>query len=416
MNASLLERAKAGDGEARMELARAASRAGKRAEAEHWIAEAAAIGHETALLQTGLWKMVGYRGPRDVEGGLALVRAAAEAGEAQAIGMTAALAVARPAAPRDWAAARRLLLKAAEAHDPRALTQLALMLPAERKWRETRLALADRAAGKAYAPALYLAGRMLLEQGGQESQALARLTLAARAGEPNALKLLRSRRAPAADLSSPAFELTPVNWPRLAEALQWPHERPLPQPVARHAAPRIVTLNRLLTGEECDYLVARGASFAKPAPGLATSATAFGIAETDALTESIDERLCRALGQPADHGEPLVLLHDAPGQQGALLTDWIDPAAPGQTAEIAARGQRTGTLMLALNEGYDGGEIAFPRLGWRFKGKRGDALIWPATGAAGAIEPRAVYQMTPPRLLDRLVLVKRMRDRPQPAA
>ncbi len=411
MNASLLERAKAGDGEARMELAREASRAGKRAEAEHWIAEAAATGQQTALLQTGLWKMIGHRGPRDVVAGVALVRAAADAGDAQAIGMLAAFAVAAPAAPRDWDAARRLLLQAAEAHDPRALLQLALMLPADRKWQETRLALADRAAGKGYAPALYLAGRMLLDHGGQESQALARLTLAARAGEPNALKLLRSRRAPATDLSSPAFELTPINWRRVGEAL--PHERALPQPVARHAAPRIVTLNRLLTPEECDYIVARAAPFAQPAPGIATSATAFGLVETDALIESIDERLSRALGLPAAMGEPLALLHDAPGQQGALLTDWIDPAAPARATEIAARGQRTATLMLALNEGYDGGEIAFPRLGWRFKGKRGDALIWPASDKDGAMEARAVYQMTPPRLLDRLMLAKRMRDRDQ---
>ena len=65
------------------------------------------------------------------------------------------------------------------------------MLPHDRKWQETRLALADRAAGKGYVTALYHAGRMLLDEGGQESQALARLTLAARGNEPNALKLLR---------------------------------------------------------------------------------------------------------------------------------------------------------------------------------------------------------------------------------
>ena len=413
MSAELLVRAKAGDGEARMELARAASRAGKRAEADHWIAEAAATGLPAAQFQTGIWKLIGHRGARDVDGGLAIIRAAAAAGEAQANTMLSALAVAPTAPARDWSAAARLLCDAAAGHDPRALLQLALLLPADRKWRETRISLADRAAGKGNPPALYFAGRWLLEDGGQESQALARLALAANNGEPNALKLLRGRRAPAAETASPVFELTDLNWSRIASTLQWPHERPLPQPVARNAAPRVVTLNRLLSADECDYVVSRGAPFLKPAPGLASSAMPFGPIETDTLIESLDERLCRALGTDARHAEPLAMLHDRPGQAGALLTDWIDPAQPGGAAEIAARGQRKRSLMLALNDGYDGGETAFPRLGWRFKGKRGDALIWSSTTDDGALDPKAVYEMTPPRLTDRLVLVKRLRDRDQ---
>lgn len=423
MSADLAVRAKAGDGDARMELARAASKAGKRAEAEHWILEAAAVGQQAALFQTGVWKLVGHRGPKDVEGGAAIVRAAAEAGEPQAKTLLATILVSSALAPRDWETAKRLLLEAAEAHDPRALLQVALMLPHERKWQETRLALADRAAGKGFSTALYVAGRMLLEEGGQDSQALARLTLAARGNEPNALKLLRSRRAPAADLSSPMFQLTQVNWARIAEAVQWPHQRPLPQPVARQTAPRIATLNRLLTPEECDYVISRGAPYLRRASvagaqllDVRTNAAAgLGLIESDALIQSLDELICRALGEPDVNGENLSLLHYMPGQNFSAHCDWIDPANPAQRAALESQGQRIKTLIVYLNEGYEGGETVFNRVGWRFKGKRGDALMWDNVLASGDPDPRTLHEGTSPRSADKFVLSKWMRNKPQPA-
>ncbi len=423
MSAELTERARAGDGEARMELARAASRAGKRSEAEHWIVEAAAAGHQGALFQTGVWKLIGYRGPKDVAAGAAIVRTAAEAGEPAAKTLLATILVSSALGPRDWDAARTLLLEAAEAHDPRALLQVALMLPAERKWHETRLALADRAAGKGFSTALYVAGRLLLERGGHDAQALARLALAARGGEPNALKILRSQRAPAGEISSPVFELTPVSFPRIAEAIRWPHERALPQAVARQSAPRIATLNRLFTPEECDYVVSRGAPYLKRGrvAGAQTldirtnSAAALGLVETDAFIQSLDELMARALGEPAENGENPALLHYTPGQVFGAHCDWISPEDPGLAQDLAANGQRIKTLIVYLNEGYEGGETVFGRVGWRFRGKRGDALMWSNVDAAGAVDPRSLHEGTAPRSSDKFVLSKWMRDRAQPA-
>ncbi|MFT3810458.1 MAG: 2OG-Fe(II) oxygenase [Micropepsaceae bacterium] len=423
MTAELLVRAKAGDGEARMELARAANRAGKRAEAEHWIIEAAAAGQQAALMQTGVWKLIGHRGPRDVEGGAAIIRSAADAGEATAKALYANLLVSSALGPRDWDGAKRQLLEAAEAHEPRALLQVALMLPQERKWHETRLALADRAAGKGFPSALYVAGRLLLDEGG-EAQALARLTLAARANEPNALKLLRSRRTPAPEPSSPVFELGQVNWTRIAEAMRWPHERALPRPFMRHAAPRIATFNRLLTPEECDYVISRAAPYLRvverpgmPGYGLRTYMLApLGLVESDALIQSLDELISRALGEPSANGETLSMLHYVPGQLFGPHWDWLDPSVPAQHQMIETGGQRIRSLVVYLNEGYEGGETVFPRVGWRFKGKRGDALMWDNVDAAGEIDIRSQHEGTPPRSSEKFVLSKWMRSKPQPAS
>lgn len=408
----LLTRAKSGDGEARMELARQAARAGKRAEADHWVAEAAAAGQRTAQLQTGVWRLAGYRGAKDVAGGIEIVREAAEASEPAAMSLMASLHVSDALGIRDWDAARSWLSKAAEAHDPRALVQVALMLPAEKKWRASRFSLLERAAGKAYPPALYFAGRMLLEEGGQESQALARLMLAARANDPNALRLLRGRRAPSAEPDSPMFELAPVNWRRIEEAIVWPHQRALPQPVVRHAAPRVATFNRLLTADECDYVISRGVPFLKRAehpaaiPATRTNTTArFGLTETDVLIQSLDALAARALGRPAAANETFALMHYAPGQSYVPDGRAVSEAEP----DDERFGQLAQTMIVYLNDGYEGGESVFPRIGWRFKGRRGDALLWELRGADGRIDARAVPEGSAPRAGEKFVLSKLVR-------
>ena len=414
-SSDVLIRAKAGDGEARLELARAASRAGRRAEADHWIAEAAAAGQRSAILQTAAWKLSGHRGPVDVAGGADIIRDLADKGDPAAKTLLSGLLAAGAFGAPDWQAAKATLLEAGERHDPRALLQLALMLPREHKWDGPRLALFDRAAGKGYPPALFFAGRALLAEGGQDGQALARLTLAARGNEPNALKLLRGRRTPAAALDSPVFELTPVNWQRIGAALAWPHERGLPQPITRHASPRVATLNRLLTSEECDYVMSRGAPFLRRAAtariadsGERTQTTArFGLAETDALIQSIDTLVSRAAGEEAG-GETFALLHYAPGQRFSPYGG--RPDISSETAKLIGNSNLARTIIVYLNDSYEGGESVFPRLGWRFKGKRGDALVWDIRLADGDVDARAIPEGTPPRAGDKFILSKWIRQ------
>jgi hypothetical protein len=415
VSSDLLVRAKAGDGDARLELARAAAREGKRAEADHWISEAASVGQLTAVLQTAAWKLSGHRGPQDVSGGAAIVRDLADRGDAAAKALLAGLLAAGVFGRTDWNAARAALLDAGERHDPRALLQIALMLPREHKWDGPRIALFDRAAGKGYPPALFFAGRALLNEGGQDSQALARLTLAARGNEPNALKLLRGRRTPSAALDSPVFELTPVNWHRIGAALIWPHERSLPQPIMRYATPRVTTLNRLLAPEECDYVISRGAPFLKQAQttriadaGERSQATArFGLAETDALIQSIDALVSRAAGEEPGLGRTFALLHYAPGQR--FSPNGARAEMTQGAAQLVENAQVTRTIMVYLNDGYEGGESVFPRLGWRFKGKRGDALVWDIRSPDGAVDPRAIPEGMPPRAGDKFILSKWIR-------
>ena len=80
------------------------------------------------------------------------------------------------------------------------------------------------------------------------------------------------------------------------------------------------------------------------------------------------------------------LLHYTADQQFALHSDFLPTNTPELRQEIDRRGQRVITLLVYLNDDYEGGATEFPRIGLRFRGKRGDALIFRNIDAAGSPE------------------------------
>jgi hypothetical protein len=189
--------------------------------------------------------------------------------------------------------------------------------------------------------------------------------------------------------------------------------------------PRIASLPNLLTREECDYLMSRGAPYLQPAAvGTAAGGVAmtqvrsndsmlFSAADTDVVVQSLDSRIARALGQPAEHGEWLALLRYQPGQAYAPHCDWIDPSMPGKAEIVARQGQRIATLLVYLNDEFQGGHTRFVQLGWSFKGQPGEALLWRNVTAEGQVEPRTLHAGEPPASGEKWLLSKWMRNRPQ---
>ena len=71
------------------------------------------------------------------------------------------------------------------------------------------------------------------------------------------------------------------------------------------------------------------------------------------------------------------ILHYAPGEQIQNHFDFVDPKSTNDYAgEIARNGQRVITFLIYLNDGYEGGETAFPKLGFMHQGARGEALYF----------------------------------------
>jgi hypothetical protein len=76
--------------------------------------------------------------------------------------------------------------------------------------------------------------------------------------------------------------------------------------------------------------------------------------------------------------------------------DFLDPSEPGYLQDLRENGQRAATFLLYLNDDYEGGETEFPNLSWRYKGRKGDALLFWNVNASGAPDPRMLHAGRPP--------------------
>ncbi len=191
--------------------------------------------------------------------------------------------------------------------------------------------------------------------------------------------------------------------------------------------PRIQVVKGFASPEACDWIAERSKPRLEPARTYnalkggrdyndirTNTGTAFGLWNTDLVVLLMRARIAAASGLALNRFEPVNILHYDPGQQFEPHYDWIDPEVEHFAADLAARGQRTATALLYLNDGYDGGETDFPRLGYNHKGRKGDLLIFFNIDGEGRPDPRTLHAGTPPTSGEKWVLSQWIRDKEQP--
>ncbi|HET9231047.1 MAG TPA: 2OG-Fe(II) oxygenase [Vitreimonas sp.] len=194
----------------------------------------------------------------------------------------------------------------------------------------------------------------------------------------------------------------------------------------RHSAPRIGVLEAFIPPEVCAWIIGRAAPRLQrtrvndPRDGVSrtldhrsNSGAGFGILDTDVILEVVNARISAAVGVPANRQEPSNVLHYADGEEYRPHFDFINPA-PQFERELATLGQRTTTFLIYLNDDFEGGETDFPRLGWRFKGAAGDALLFWNVNDEGRPEPLTLHAGLAPTLGEKWLFSKWIRDRPAP--
>jgi len=171
-------------------------------------------------------------------------------------------------------------------------------------------------------------------------------------------------------------------------------------------APRISVIEGCLSPAECDWLIAR----AKPKlhralvydPDLGgglketartNSSTAFSIAQSDVVLMLARARIEAITRAP--RLEATSILHYAPGEEFKRHYDFFDSAIQGHMRELEKGGQRVATFLVYLNDDFEGGETEFPRLDWRYKGRKGDALLFWNVDPSGAPDPRTLHAGLP---------------------
>jgi hypothetical protein len=199
--------------------------------------------------------------------------------------------------------------------------------------------------------------------------------------------------------------------------------------VQHHAAPRVFTIRNFLTKAACDWLIkASRKNLARAPVQTASGGGAFevdgarsnSVAGTSALQPDLviqmaNLKIAATLGLPLAHQEPTNILHYARGERYAPHFDFIsEHEEAGFARELRTIGQRVATFLVYLNDGYEGGETDFPRLGWRFRGDVGDALVFWNLSASGERELMSLHEGMAVTKGEKWLLSKWVRQRAVP--
>jgi len=156
----------------------------------------------------------------------------------------------------------------------------------------------------------------------------------------------------------------------------------------------------LFSEDECAYLIEAAAPALHPSvivdphtgaqvpnPVRTSKAAAFPFVDENPAIHALNRRLAAASKTDVRSGEPLQVLRYAPGEQYRPHSD----ALPGVTSSQ----QRVLTFLVYMNEDYEGGETAFPALGFKVRGQLGDGLMFRNASGDGAPDPLAVHAGLP---------------------
>lgn len=167
--------------------------------------------------------------------------------------------------------------------------------------------------------------------------------------------------------------------------------------VMEHAAPRL--------GPALVYDPRGGGMIRDP---LRTSATAsLGPLDLDLALVALNRRISALAGVKDAQGEFLSVMRYRPGEEYRPHFDIIPPGP-----DLDRNGQRIKTALLYLNDGYAGGETAFPAAGLKVRGEPGDLLVFSNVTADGRADPASRHAGLPVASGEKWLASKWFRDRP----
>lgn len=368
---SLVAAAKAGDPAAQEQVALAFQETGEPAQALQWMSLAARAGRASAFARLGLWELVGYAMPQKPADGVTKVVTAARTGDVFALHLASVIHAGGIGTPRDLGQAVVWLVALAERGDARAACQLGLLA--------------------------------------RSGPGLAR---AAQLGSHTAALFMKDQVSQSVD----------VDWQQVAGAIDL---SAFAKPFHKHqdrTDPNVWMLDGLLEPWICDYVIAMAAPTLTRGKVLDESGIEsvreertntvmhFGLIESDVILELISARLAAAAEMPAENGEALGVLHYATGELYKPHVDYI-PETLQNAPIIEKLGQRVRTLLVYLNEGFEGGATEFPHLKIGYKPPRGCALIFDSVKPDGSVDPMTLHVGAPPTAGQKWVISKWFRNK-----
>ncbi len=242
--------------------------------------------------------------------------------------------------------------------------------------------------------------------------ALALLEEAAHLGSERAegQLILLSGGDPVTGQRGPKIDLAPWFTPPHRQAL-W--EQPRVRATAAFVPPAV-----------CDWVIGQVVGRMRPAmmyhgdikkevldPHRSCSDFEFDIVGSDVVMILIRERIALATGVPTACMEPPRVFHYATGQDIKPHYDRLNDGI-GDYGGGGYDGDRIVTFLLYLNEGFEGGELDFPKVGQSFRGSLGDGVYFAHIDGNGKPEPLSLHAGLPIRRGEKYVLSQWIHDRP----
>lgn len=177
-----------------------------------------------------------------------------------------------------------------------------------------------------------------------------------------------------------------------------PQTTPTGKPLS--TAPRVTRFFRFFTPEECTHVAQVASDLLEPAsvfdpatgrrirhPVRTSHDGAIGPAREDLVIRALNLRIAAATGTDVAQGEALTVLRYAPGQEYRPHVDTIAGAA----------NQRIKTMLVYLNQGYEGGETRFLANGLTVTARAGDAILFDNCLPDGRCDPLSRHAGLPVR-------------------
>ncbi|WP_286830042.1 MULTISPECIES: 2OG-Fe(II) oxygenase [Kordiimonas] len=402
--------ANAGDADAQYKMAAYLSGEGQKDAAIKMLKAAATAGHLDARFTLANFMLSGHMVDRDVNHAVQVLAQAAAKGHEAATRLLAVLKAMGHGCEADWPAAVALLVSGARQGHILALAELALLreLYGFNDDLNTALLLAAATRGNIIA-AMQLVSRHLKGDRTIEAGLAKQWTQQGRQlGHPLAGNLLPAFEAvEAAPLPDPTA-LPDIPEDLLSDLATAPESLARPQARVELDRPHVETIEGLISHALCEHIIAASAPSLAPArvvdpksgelradPYRHSYNMTFWPADLDLVLYAIGARMCAAAGVTPDHGEMLSVLYYQPGMYYGPHYDCLVPGADGQNAELERSGQRPKTVLIYLNDGYEGGSTSFVRAGFAHKGGIGDAIVFQNVLADGEIDEQSLHESTP---------------------
>jgi prolyl 4-hydroxylase len=129
------------------------------------------------------------------------------------------------------------------------------------------------------------------------------------------------------------------------------------------------------------------------------------------FVKAVDDKICGAMGIPAQFSEGTQLQRYDVGQQFRQHTDYFATATDEYAAFCAEKGNRTWTFMIYLNDVLQGGGTHFFAINQTILPRRGTAIAWNNRYPDGQVNPDTLHAGLPVEEGCKLIITKWFRER-----